>query len=217
MAFDPNDPDTKAALKAAVDEAKEGQDTKNAELLNEVKKLKADLRKVKEISPDDVAAIEAERDKLSTDLAAATKTAKDATTAAEKATKALEQESGFTHKLVAENGVLKALTDAGVTDPAYLEAAKAMHLPNIKIVPDGDNRNALYGDKPLADAIKEWAAGDVGKKFVAAPVNGGGGAQGSGNAQGGGKTASRAAFDAMDQGARAAFTKEGGKVVDQAA
>lgn len=221
MAFDPNDPDTKAALKAAVqeavDEAKTGLEAKNKELLDEAKKLKADLRKTQDIKPEDVAAIEAERDKALTDLAAANKTAKEATTAAERATKALEAESGFTHKLLAENGVVAALTAAGVTDPAYLDAAKAMHMPGIKIVADGDNRNALFGDKPLADAIKEWAAGDVGKKFVSAPVNGGGGAQGSQGAQGGGKTTTRAAWDGMDQGARAAFAKDGGKVVDAAA
>lgn len=208
---------TKAELDAAIANAKEAQDAKNAELLGEVKKLKAEIRKVSEIKPEDVAAIEAERDKALTDLAAAQKQAKDATAAADKATKALEQESGFTHKLVAENGVVAALTAAGVTDSAYLDAAKALHLPNVKIIADGAARNALYGDKPLADAIKEWAAGDVGKKFVSAPVNGGGGAQGSQGGQGGGKTVTRSAFDAMDQGARAAFAKEGGKVVDQAA
>ena len=124
MPFDPTDPDTKAAMKAAVDESNEAQAAKNSELLNEVKKLKADLRKTQDIKPEDVAAIEAERDKALVDLTAAQKTAKEATTAADKATKALEAESGFTHKLLAENGLIAELTKAGVSDAAYLEAAK---------------------------------------------------------------------------------------------
>ena len=41
-----------------------------------------------------------------------------------------------------------------------LEAAKAMHIGNVKIVSEGDARKALYGDKELGDAIKEWAGGE---------------------------------------------------------
>lgn len=208
---------TKADLDKAIADAKAAQDAKNSELLDELKKVKSELRRSKEIDPADIERLESENDKLRGELTAAQKAAKDATTAAEKATKALEAESAFTHRLVAENGVVKALADAGVTDPAYLDAAKAMHLPAVKIVAEGDTRSALYGDKPLADAIKEWAAGDVGKKFVSAPVNGGGGAPGGKGAGPTGKTIDRAAFDAMGQGDRAAFFKEGGKVTDAVA
>jgi hypothetical protein len=76
--------DIDKAVKDAVAAAEEALKGKNSELLDEVKKLKADLRKVKEVSPEDVAAIEAERDKALADLATATKAAKEATTAAEK-------------------------------------------------------------------------------------------------------------------------------------
>jgi hypothetical protein len=217
MPFDPTDPETKTALAAAIADAKEGQDAKNAELLGEVKKLKADLRKTQDIKPEDVAAIEAERDKALTDLATATKTAKDATTTADKATKALEAESGFTHKLLVENGLREQLASNGVTNPVHQKAAMAMLASQVAITADGDTRVAKVGDKVLADFVKEWSAGDEGKHFVAAPANSGTGAPGSTGTQGAGKTATRAAFDAMDQGSRASFAKEGGKVVDAAA
>ena len=204
---------TKAEVDAAIAEAKDAQDAKNAELLNEVKKLKADLRKTQDIKPEDVAAIEAERDKALTDLATATKMAKEATAAAEKATKALESEAGFTHRLVAENGLVKALAEAGVTDPAYLEAAKAMHLGNVKVTADGDVRKALYGDKELDAAIKEWAAGDVGKKFVAAPNNSGGGSPG-GKGGASTKSLSEQAIAALSPKARAAHFADNGVIAD---
>jgi hypothetical protein len=210
--------DIDAAIEKAVGPLKDSigkLEGKNDELISENRKLKRGA----EIKPEDLAAAEDRADKAERALAEAQKEAKTATTRAEKAEKALEQETGFTHKLLAENGVVAALTAAGVSDPAYLDAAKALHLPNVKVVADGENRSALYGDKPLADAIKEWAAGDVGKKFVSAPNNSGGGA-GGGSGEGGGKTMTRAAYQelATSNPAQAnTFVREGGKVVDQAA
>jgi SMC interacting uncharacterized protein involved in chromosome segregation len=76
---------TKADLDAAVEKAvakvQESIDkleSKNAELLDEAKKAKAELRKVKDISPEDMAALESERDKLASDLAEANKALKSA-------------------------------------------------------------------------------------------------------------------------------------------
>ena len=202
---------------AKVQESIDKLEAKNAELLDEAKKAKAELRKSKEIDPAEVERLHSEVEELQTKLSAAEKSAKDANGRAEKAEKALTAEQTFTHKLVAENGVVAELTKAGVTDPAYLEAAKALHLSQVKVVTEGDNRTAMYGEKPLADAIKEWAGGDVGKKFVAAPVNGGGGAGGSNGQGSGGKTATRAQIDAMSHGDRTAFFRDGGKVTDAVA
>jgi hypothetical protein len=206
MAFDPNDADTKAAIKAAVEEATEAAkgplDAKNRELLAELK----EARKSATITPEQLAKVESERDKAVADLAATQKAAKDATATAEKATKALEAEQGVTHRLVAENGLMKALADHGVTDPAYLEAAKAMHIGAVKIVAEGDARKALYGDKELTEAIKEWAASDTGKKFVAAPNSTGGGHLG-GKPSADGKTMTRTAFNALDPYAKADAAK----------
>lgn len=216
MPFDPTDPEAKAAIKAAVDEANANIDAKNKELLDDLKKVKAELRSKSEINPADLEKLESENDKLKADLAAAQKTLKDATTAAEKATKALEAEQGVTHKLIAENGLVAELTKAGVTDPDYLEMAKMAHIGKIKIVTEGDERKAMYGDKPVADAIKEWAATDAGKKVVAAPLNGGGGAVGSKTTGGTGKAMSQEAFNALRPKERSEFMTSGG-VIDEAA
>jgi hypothetical protein len=214
--FDANDPDTKAAIAAAIADANAGLDAKHREVLDELKSAKAALRKTQEISPDDLAKLESENEKLRSDLTIAQKAAKEAATASDKASKAYEAEQKVTHRLIAENGLVEELTKAGVTDPAYLDACKALHIANVAVIAEGDTRKALYGDKPLADAIKEWTGSDIGKRFVAAPVNGGGGAQGGGG-ESGAKTVARSAFDAMDHSARAAFAKSGGKVVDEAA
>lgn len=215
MPFDATDPDTKAALKAAVDDAIEAAkaplDTKNRELLAELK----EARKSATITPEQLAKVESDRDKAVSDLAAANKTAKDATAAADKAAKALETEQGFTHRLVAEHGLMQALSANGVTDPAYLEAAKAMHIGAVKVVADGETRKAMFGDKELSDAIKEWATGEVGKKFVAAPNNGGGGASGGGGS-GAGKTIPASDFNALSPKGRAVKMAEGFSVADAA-
>jgi hypothetical protein len=61
---------------------------------------------------------------------------------------------------------------------------------------DGETRKAMMGDKSLSDAIKEWAASDEGKYFIAAPNNNGGGASGGG---GGADTASLAKMTAQQR------------------
>lgn len=217
MPFDANDPETKEALKTAVESAVSSLDAKNKELLDDLKKVKADLRSKSEINPADLEKLESENDKLKADLSTAQKATKDATTASEKATKALVDEQGVTHKLIAENGLIAELTKAGVTDPDYLEMAKMAHIGKIKIVVEGDERKAMYGDKPVADAIKEWAATDAGKKVVAAPVNSGGGGQGNNGGGASGKTVDSTAFNAMPSKDRASFMADGGAVVDKAA
>lgn len=202
MSFDANDPEAKAAIKeaveAAVEAAKGPLDAKNKDLLNELK----EARKGKTIDPAEIDRLEGKISDLETKLTTAEKAVKDAQKLADKAAKDLEAESGFTHKLLAENGVVTALSAAGVTDPAYLDAAKALHLSQVKVVAEGGERKAMYGDKPLDEAIKEWAAGDVGKKFVAAPVNGGGGSPGS-KLKADAKTMTRTAFNALDQNQKA--------------
>jgi hypothetical protein len=220
MAFDPNDEDAKKAIKEAVDAAVEAAkgpvDDKNKELLDELKKTKAELRKVKDVNPEDHAALEAANEKLTTDLAAANKTIKDTTTAKEKAEKALEQESGFTQKLLIQDGIKSALLANGVKDEDMLDVLTAKFASGAKVIVEGEDRKALYGDKPLGDFFKEWAGSDAGKKFVQAPINGGGGAPG-GKTGGNAKTVTRDAFNGMEPAAQMAFSKEGGKVVDAAA
>jgi regulator of replication initiation timing len=214
---------TKDELDAAVAKAVEaatgdvdGLKAKVDELIGDNKKLKAEARKAKDVDPAEVERLHAELEDAQAKRREAEKLAKDATATAEKATKALDAETGFTHKLLAENGVVAALTSAGVTDPTYLDVAKAFHLPNVKVVPDGDKRTAMYGDKPLEEAIKEWAATDAGKKLVSAANNSGGGSGGGAGKQPA-KTMPRATFEALPADEKVAAVKDGVQLVDAAA
>lgn len=172
--IDLSSPEVKAAIKAAVDEATDGLIKKRDELLGEVKQL----RKGQEIKPEQLEAIESERDQLQDQLKQANKELKKAQDAAKSATEALEGESNFTRSLLIDNGLTAELTKAGVTNPALLKAAIALHKGSVTIEADGDKRIAKVGDKSLSDHLKEWAGSDEGKHFVAAQNNSGGGANG---------------------------------------
>jgi hypothetical protein len=175
-AVDLDDDDIKAAIAAAVEEAVSGLKAKNQELQGKLKKA----QKSTDIDPAEVEKLEAEVETLRTQLSDANKALKDTTKKAETAAAALAAEQGHTQKLLIENGLTAALTEAGVKDPALLKAAAAMiqlgHKPAVVI--DGEARVAKVGDKALGEFVKEWAQGADGKSFVAAPSNGGGGATG---------------------------------------
>ena len=200
MSIDLNDPDVKAAIKAAVDEATNGLIAKRDELLNENKQLK----KGRTVDPEQVTKLEEQIDTLRDELSAAQKAAKTATTDAEKARKALESESGYVQKLLIDNAMTDALTQAGVKEAVHLKAAKAMLSGQAQIVADGETRLAKIGDKPVKDFIAEWAKGDEGKFFVAAPNNSGGGSQGG---QGGGAATKGAAPKRSDYTSDIEFSK----------
>ena len=143
------------------------------------------MKKGRDIDPAEIQALESERDELRSKLTAAEKAAKIATKDAETIRKQLESESSFNQRLLVDNGLTEALTKNGVTNPVHLKAAKALLMQGIKVELDGDNRVAKMGDKLLTEAITEWASGDEGKHFVAAPGNAGGGAAGGGAGNGG--------------------------------
>lgn len=67
-----------------------------------------------------------------------------------------------------------ALTAAGVSNPAYLSASKALLKGQLSLGEDG----VTMGDKPLAEALKEWTGSDEGKAFISAPTGGSGPAKG---------------------------------------
>lgn len=210
FAVDLDDAEVKAAIKEAVEAAVKPLTEKRDELLNEVKQL----RKGKQVSPEDLEKLEQAHEELKGQLTQAQKDLKTAQTTAEKATKDLESEQGFTKKLLIDNGLLENLSKNGVTDPAYQKAAVAMLRSGVEIVIDGENRVAKVGDKPLTDHVAEWAKSDEGKRFASANGNSGGGAGGGAGGGGGGKTMTRAAFDALDPAGKATFSKEGGKVTE---
>lgn len=204
-------PEIQAAIDAAVDSATTGLKTKNDQLLAEKKKL----QKAADITPEMLADVEAERDKLQADLSAAQKLAKESTKALETAQNSLKSESGFTQKMLIENGLVSELTKNGITNPVHLKAAQAMLKEGVQVVIDGETRTAKVGDKSLSDHVKEWAASDEGKHFVAAPGNSGGGATGGNGGGAAGKSINRSQFTGMSPTQQMEHSKSGGSVTDE--
>ena len=203
------DTDIQEQIRAAVEEATQGLAAKNKELLAELK----EARKGKQIDPAEVEKLQSKIDALETDLTNANKSLKDGNKAYEKLKADLDAESGFTSKLLLDNGLTDALVKNGVAAP-YLPAVKAMLISQAKIQIDGQDRKAVIGDKELGTFVKEWATSDEGKNFISAPANAGGGSSGGSGSGTGGKTVSRSSFDAMSHVERANFVKQGGKVTD---
>lgn len=199
MSIDLESPEAKAAIKAAVEEATAALAAKNKELLGELK----EARKGKTINPEDVEKLESRIEELTGQLTEAQKTAKKATTEAETAKKALADAEGFTQRLLVDNGLTDALTKAGVSNPVHLKAAKALLAGQIEVVNEGDGKAVKFNGKPLSDGVGEWAKGDEGKFFVAAPNNSGGGANG-GSGGSGTKPTDLKTIDPGDRAARIA-------------
>ena len=211
MAIDLNDPEVKAAIKAAADaavsEATAGLIAKNQELLGKVKKLQKDAA----IDPAEYQALSEAKDTAEAKLAEALKTVKQATAQAEKDRKALEAETGYVSKLLIDNGLTDALLKAGVK-PEMSKAVKAMLTGQVSLKVEGDKRLAVVGDKALGDFVTEWAQSDEGKHFVAAPANQGGGANGGAQGAGKSKVMARAAYEQLPPDQKMAFIKDGGKL-----
>lgn len=203
---------TEEELQAKIEEAISGLKAKNTELIGEVRALK----KGRTVDPAEIDKLEEQLEATKAKLTATERDLTKAQKAAETATKTLEAEKGFTQKLLVDNGLVSELAKHGVTDPAYLKAAQAVLRSGVQVVEDGETRTAKVGDKALSDYVKEWAASDEGKRFVTAPNNGGGGATG-GAGKAGGKTMSRADYDAKSQAGDPSvnsFFKEGGVLTD---
>lgn len=197
----------KAAIESAVAEAKSGLQAKNQELLDKVRKL----QKGQEIDPQTVIDLEAKLDKLQGELSASQKAAKEATKNLELTTKQLNDVTERGNKAKIDTDLTGALIAAGVKDDHYLTAVKALFSGQAKI---GDDGSPLIGDKPLGEAIKEWGATDAAKHFQAAPGNAGGGSQGNNGGNTNAKTMTRSEWDSKTHIDRAAFAKDGGKVID---
>ena len=162
-------------LKSAV----EALSAKNRELLGELKVAKAKA-KGGDIDPSEHAALQSAVEELQAKL---DKQSKDATKTIEQLNKSLTEKDGALQSYLIENGLSEALLKANVR-PEMMGAVKAMFKAQTKLANDGAEYKAILGDKPLFEAVSEWAASDEGKHFVAAPANSGGGASGgSGSGQ----------------------------------
>ena len=163
---------------AELEEAMEALNAKNRELLGEVKIARAKAKGV-EIDPNDFMALQTENETLKSQL---DKVAKDNAKTIEQLQANLTEKDGALQSYLIDNGLNDAMLKAGIK-PEFMAAAKAMLKSQTKLMADNGQYSALMGDKPLTEAIAEWAAGDEGKHFVSAPANSGGGATG-GNGNG---------------------------------
>ena len=196
-----------AKIAEAVEAATGGLSKKNQELLSELK----EARKGKAIDPAEIDRLQAKIDSLESDLGTAQTAKKAQDKMLKQAQDALAAESGFTQKLLIDNGLTDALVKAGVANQ-FLPAVKAMFGSQAKIVADGDARKALIGDKELTEFVSSWATSDEGKHYIAAPSNGGGGASGGAGNGSGAKVWTRERFDSASHFERSEFAKAGGKV-----
>jgi hypothetical protein len=156
-------------LKAAVD----ALSAKNRELLGELKTVKAKARGA-DIDPNEFAALQSANEEL---LAKLTKVERESGKTIEGLQKTLQTKDTTLQSYLIDNGLSDALLKANVR-PELMPAVKAMLRANAKLTDEGGQYKAILGDKPLSDAVLEWAATDEGKHFVAAPANAGGGASG---------------------------------------
>jgi predicted lipoprotein with Yx(FWY)xxD motif len=203
MAYDPNDPADKRivdklikdAVDAALEEARteheaevEGLRNKRTELLDKLKKARAgegggDTAEIDRLE-NELETVKGELRTATANLRQAKRDIETVTAERDTARQTAETEGTFARDLVIENGLTAALTEANVA-PQFMPAAVALLKGQVEVkADDKGKRQAFASDKPLGEFVKEWAQGDQGKHYVAAPNNSGGGSGGAG--QGGG-------------------------------
>jgi len=104
----------------------------------------------------------------------------------------LAKERKTTRKLLIDGGLASALA-ANNCNPALLTASVKLLADDITVVEQDGVFVAKVGDLSVADYVKEWATGDVGKNFMLAPMNSGGG--GKPFSEGGGVNEAEGFFD----------------------
>jgi hypothetical protein len=156
----------------------EAMNAKNRQLLDDMKKVKKQISEVDldayHKALDRVDALESENSKLSGELKLK---AKDS----EKLLSQLGEKDGALSNLLIENGLVTALTTAGVK-PELMKYVKDSLKSQTKLVNDNGEFKAMIGDKSLNDFVTEWKDGD-GLHVISAPQSSGGGS--SGTKQGG--------------------------------
>lgn len=210
--------DIDAAVTAAVAKVQESVDkleAKNAEILEEKKAAERKLRAASEIKPEDLTAAEERADNAEAQIKELQKAVKDATTAREKAEKALEAETGAARNYALDAEIAAGIAEGGIV-PALAGAYRALlkeQKPEVELV-DGKYVSKISG-KPVREYISEDLSGENGKHFKAAANNHGGGANGGKGGEGG-KKATQAEIDAMRPKDRATFFSDGGSIAEAA-
>jgi signal recognition particle GTPase len=202
----------KAELQKLIDAQVEGLKSKNQELLGESKKVKESMKAIqdqldeikaaKEAAEEEAAAKSGDVEKIKSALEAKSKKEKD------ELLSKLELQTGRLNQTLVDKGLTDALVSANIAAhhiPAVTALIKATSKAEIEDV-DGV-LVAKFDGKPIKDYVSEWAQGDLGKHYIAAPNNGGGGASGS---IGGGKAPSGKKAD-WSVKEKTAYIRENGK------
>ena len=170
-----------AAITTAVETAVAGLAAKNQEILGK-------LAKAKEV-PDDLDALK----KAATDLAALKasqleeqgnykKLLENSTAQHKEAIDKLNNDLKATNDeltgMLVQGGLSKLLS-AGKVNPVLLEAAVGLLASDVSVISADGKRTAQVGDKTLDVYVADWLQSEVGKNFVLADGNTGGGANGN--------------------------------------
>lgn len=102
-----------------------------------------------------------------------------------------------------ERDLTDAIAAAGISNPAFAKAARAMLAPRVALDGEAGVLDIGLGPMGIGEAVKRWAAGDEGKAFVSPPK--GEGALGNDRGAGVGKTVSAKELEAMTPQAKAEF------------
>lgn len=203
----------KTELRKLIDAETEGLKAKNAELLGSQKKLKDEMKTIQDRLDEIAAEKEKAEEEASLKSGDVDKVRKQLEEKHKKEIEALTTRLGEKdtklNKLLVDGALDAALAKSGIA-PQYLDAVKALIKTSHKseiTEQDGDAIAVLDG-KPIADFVSEWAQGDQGKHYLAAPVNGGGGANGT---NGGGKATGELKRSKMSADEKAAYVTEHGQ------
>ena len=175
MAIDREDPE----VIALIEEVTAALVAKNTELKKEKLALQAKAKN-SEIDPVEYAALQSTLEELENKFKVAEAKAKSDI---EKLTKLARDKEVSLSEYLVDAELASAITGNGIA-AHYVNAVKAMFKPGTSVVEKDGGRSVMLGDKPLADVIKAWAAGDDGKHFISAQNNSGGGAAGNRGATG---------------------------------
>jgi len=196
MAYDPNDQKDVEFLEAEIEKATSRLKAKNEELIGELRQARAgkvDPQKVEKLENE----LEATRQSFEELQRNHKKLERDHKTASD----ALAERGREADSLRVSRALKDAMTEHKIA-PQFHEAVEAMFAGKATIKADGSEKVVMLGDKPLGDALKEFAASDNGKHFVAAANNSGGGSQGNRERTGSGKQMTRSSFDALSPEAK---------------
>lgn len=119
----------------------------------------------------------------------------------------LSEKSEALTSTIANAELRKAMNEANIAKP-YAPAVEAMMKPKIKV----EGSEVFLDERPLSEALKEWTQTDDGKAYVAAPVNSGGGADGTDASSV--KQIKRSDFEKMSQPERMETVKSGVKITN---